>query len=257
MRLSKIPEDHSYVKTKKASTEPGLSLSMHNEAPEAIRAISSFLKFHPTSEIRIWGNEPQELNQVGMKFGIPVINSPQYVNKLTTLLHSQDSREPEKAAEILREFLRTIHFVYSGMKCEYVVYMHPDHLVVRKFKISRLKYDLEIHKVNRYSLNQKEAWREVTGKNLKLKSYGLAGYFRREALVTAIEFLLDEKTVQLDLLMSKDLDFIFEDLIIPCAFDYLGFTIKDQGFTREIRRKKRIRLLFRRPIMFHQVEKLK
>lgn len=234
----------------------GLSIGMHNEVQEATRAIKSFLKYHPNSEIKLWGNREAELRQVGQILGIEVLDSPPYVTKLMQFLHSEGEKNCETAAEILREFLSFSLNIYSQMNSEYVVYMHPDHLVVSRFKEYRLKYDLEIHKVNRYSKKQQKAWFEATGKDLRLKSYGLAGYFRRESLISALEFLLNYERVNLGLLMSRDLDFIFEDLIIPCAFDHLGFKIRDQNLTREMRRKLRLRSIFIRTILLHQVPKL-
>ncbi len=129
--------------------------------------------------------------------------------------------------------------------------------MVRELKKSKLKFDLEIHKVNRYSERQLEAWEKATGKRLALDSYGLAGYFRRESLIEALNFLLDPEEINLELLMAKDLDFIFEDLIIPCAFDALGFKIKDQNINQEIRRRRRFTSLFSRPVLLHQVERVK
>jgi hypothetical protein len=205
----------------------------------------------------LWGNSQNELLEVGLKLGLEVKESPKYVERLMSLLHSKDAKGPLEAAEILREFLRCALEVYSSMSTEFVVYMHPDHLVVKSFSKSKLKYDLEIHKVNRYSKLQTEAWKEVTGKQLTLKSYGLAGYFRRESLVEALKFLLNPEKVNLELLMSKDLNFIFEDLIIPCAFDYLGYKIKDQSITREMRRRRRIRSFWFRPVLLHQVARIK
>ena len=234
----------------------GLSISMHNEVQETKRAVESFLKFHPKSEVKLWGNEKSELSLVGSTLGIPVIDSPQYVNKLMSLLHSDGDKDCIVAADILREFLTCALGVYSQMNSEFVMYMHPDHLVVGSLRSARLKHDLEIHKVNKYSDRQRNAWFEATGKDLELKSYGLAGYFRRESLVSALECLLDPKRIDLELLMSRDLDFIFEDLIIPCAFDYLGFQIKDQNLTRELRRRRRLKSFFIRPVLLHQVSRL-
>ena len=235
----------------------GLSISMHNEVLEATRAIESFLKFHPSSEVKLWGNKESELKEVGSKFGLNVTRSPQYVNKLLQLLHSETEKASVEAAEILREFLQCALQIYSEMSCEYVVYMHPDHLVVKQFRKSHLKYDLELHKVNKYSNKQKEAWLRVTGRPLSLNSYGLAGYFRRSSLISAINLLLNKKLVNLEMLMESDPDFIFEDLVIPCAFDYLGFEIKDQNLTQEIRRRKRFSSYFRSPVLLHQVERIR
>ena len=234
----------------------GLSISMHNEIRETLRAIKSFQKFHPESEIRIWGNEPEDLKTVGQYLDLPTKNSPQYVNKLMGVLHSPGNNDGEKGAEILREFLYCALEVYNGMKCEYVVYLHPDHLVVGQFSDKLLKNDLEIHKVNRYTKSQQLAWLSVTGKPLALRSYGLAGYFRRESLISALEFLLDDDKVKLDELLGLDINFIFEDLIIPCAFDYLGYSVVDQNLTTEIRRRKRVRSFIVKPILIHQMSKI-
>lgn len=234
----------------------GLSVGMHDEVSEAIRAIDSFRLFHPEAEIKIWGNKEVELEQVASTLGMSALVSPRYVDKVKALLRIEGSRDHLIAADILREYLEFALSLYTQMESEFVVFMHPDHLLLRKFEDFRLKSDLEIHKVNRYSDRQRNAWFEATGKELELKSYGLAGYFRRESLVSALEFLLDPKRVDLKLLMSRDLDFIFEDLIIPCAFDYLGFQIKDQNLTRELRRRRRLRSFFILPVLLHQVSRL-
>jgi len=234
----------------------GLSISMHNEIKETLRAVESFRKFHPETEIRIWGNEPEDLRIVGKSLDLPVIDSPQYVNQLMQVLHSPKGRDVKEGARILQEFLVCALEVYKSMKCEYVVYLHPDHLVVGRFPDKKLKNDLEIHKVNRYSQNQQAAWQSATGKPLKLGAYGLAGYFRRESLIAAIEFLLDDDKIKLDELLALDIDFIFEDLIIPCAFDYLGYSIYDQNLTMEIRRRKRMRNFIFKPILIHQMPKI-
>lgn len=244
------------MKQKSLVKSLGLSISMHDETLEAIRAIESFLKFHPDSEVKLWGNREAELKEVGSSFGLIVTSSPQYVNKLMQLLHSKTEKSPAEAAEILREFLQCALQIYSEMNCDYVVYLHPDHLVVRKFRKSHLKHDLELHKVNKYSSKQKEAWFSITGRPLSLNSYGLAGYFRRSSLIAAINLLLNKELINLELLMESDLDFIFEDLIIPCAFDYLGFEVKDQNLTQEIRRRKRLSSYFRSPVLLHQVERI-
>jgi hypothetical protein len=234
----------------------GLSIGMHDEVFEAIRAIDSFRVRHPKSEIKIWGNKEAELEQVGSTLGMLVLPSPLYADKVMGLLRTKDLRDDAAAAAILREYLKFALSLYSQMNSEFVVFMHPDHLVLKRFRGFRLKHDLEIHKVNKYSDRQRNAWFEATGKDLELKSYGLAGYFRRESLVSALEFLLNPKRIDLELLMSRDLDFIFEDLIIPCAFDYLGFRIKDQNLTRELRRRRRLRSFFIRPVLLHQVSRL-
>lgn len=234
----------------------GLSISMHNEIEETMRAVESFQKFHPKTQIRIWGNEPKDLRIVGKKLNLPVIDSPQYVNQLMQVLHSPNGRDVKEGAKILREFLVCALEVYKSMKCEYVVYLHPDHLVVGQFSDKKLKNDLEIHKVNRYTQNQRAAWKSATGKPLRLRAYGLAGYFRRASLVSAIELLLDDDKVKLDELLALDLNFIFEDLIIPCAFDYLDYSICDQNLTMEIRRRKRMRNFIIKPILFHQMPKI-
>ena len=240
-----------------ASAKLGLSISMHTEELEAIRAIKSFLNYHPDSEIKLWGNSDVELEKVGAALGLQVKKSPKYVDKLMALLQSKEEKSPEIAAEILREFLRCALEVYTSMTVEFVVYMHPDHLMVRELKRSKLKFDLEIHKVNPYSERQLEAWEKATGKRLRLDSYGLAGYFRRKSLIEALDFLLDPEKINLELLMANDLDFIFEDLIIPCAFDALGFKIRDQNITQEIRRRRRLSSFFARPVLLHQVARFK
>jgi len=194
------------------SLKIGLSISMHNENMETIRAIKSFQKFHPNSEISLWGNERANLLEVGEHLGLDTKDSPQYVNKLMNLLHSPTPYNSKEGAKILREFLFCALDVYKSMNCEYVLYLHPDHLVINKFHQKILKNDLEIHKVNRYSPIQREAWKNTTGKKLKLKSYGLAGYFRRDSLISSLEFLLNENRINLDELLSQDINFIFEDL---------------------------------------------
>ena len=241
---------------KSVNPEVGLSISMHDETDETIRAVESFLKFHPDAEVKIWGNEKISLQNVGDYFNLETKDSPQYVNKLMKLLHSSHPNDGEQGAKILREFLVCAYEVYESMRSEFVIYLHPDHLMVDTYKRNILKHDLEIHKVNRYTKVQREAWKNATGKPLKLKSYGLAGYFRRESLMTSLEFLLNEERIELDKLLNIDIDFIFEDLIIPCAFDYLDFSIRDQNLTMELRRKHRMRNLLKKPILIHQMPKI-
>ena len=233
----------------------GLSIHMHDEVQEAIRAVDSFLKYHPGCEVSIWGNEPQELSIVGTHFSLTTKESPQYVNELLKILRHEGYYDSRKAAKILREFLLCAKDVYQSMQSEYVVFLHPDHLVVKSFTSRLLKGDLEISKVNKYTANQKNAWLSVTDKPLKLKAYGLAGYYRRESLLTVINLLLDDSTIDLNKLLALDVNFISEDLIIPCAFDYLDYEVVEQDITLELKRRMTLGKYLKKHVLLHQVPK--
>jgi len=234
----------------------GLSLGMHNETKEAIRAIESFKRFYPDGEIKLWGNQPNELAQVSLYFNMSGEDSPNYMNKLFAIIKAQQKPKGDEAAEVIREFLNSCRKIYESMKSEYVIYMHPDHLMIRRLNTNKLKFDLEMFKVNKYTPQQKVAWKAVSGKELTLDSYGLAGYYRREPLVQVLNFLTNESEFSLNKLLELNNDFIFEDLIIPCGFDLLGYRIGDQSLTRELRRRRRISQYFVKPTLLHQMPRV-
>lgn len=253
--MAKHSEKPSVMQNKK-NLSIGLSIHMHDEIQEAIRAINSFLKYHPSCEVSIWGNEPPELRIVGAHFNKSTIDSPQYVNDLLKILRHEGNYDSIKACNILKEFLFCAKGVYQSMSSEYVIFLHPDHLVVRPFTSRLLKGDLEISKVNKYTKNQKDAWLSVTGKPLKIKAYGLAGYYHRESLLAAINLLLDDSIIDLKKLLEADVNFICEDLIIPCAFDYLGYEIVGQNITLELKRRKSLRKYLNKHVLLHQLPKI-
>ena len=234
----------------------GLSISMHTEIHEAIRAIESFKNFYPTSEVKLWGNQPDQLREVSKYLNINGLDSPNYVDKLMKLLHSKEGIDFIRGAEIIREFLEFAQSIYKSMESEYVIYFHPDHKMIRKYKDHLFNAKLEITKVNYFTENQKHAWKIVTGKDLKLEAYGLAGYFHRESLIEVISFLLERSLCNLENLLNMDIDFIFEDLLIPCGFDFLNLSIKDQGLTKELRRRSTLRQIIKRPYLLHQLERI-
>ena len=212
-----------------------LILNVYNEVELARGTILSFKKYHPNSSVIVSGSENLSLLRLSEDFLIQTVHTNQYMEPLNEILKEKFTADLDRKIDCILAQLTNLQKSFQLVQTEYSYYLHPDHRVVKYFDFKSAKYDLEIQKSNRISEKELDVLKNFFPDQTVIPYYGIWGYFRTEAMLKTLSYLLNENIVR-SLLMASDL-FIYDDLLIPTIMQCLGFKVGDQTITCELRRK--------------------
>lgn len=234
----------------------GALLLVHDELNEAVRCYNSFTKFYDSNKITILCNIKENKNYLQNKTKKNIGDWPDYVTKLISLNSGPREQQVDLRMELYREYLTSIHKAYVEINSKYLMFLHPDHILLRSFKSKELNAQIEFSPVNSYDKETDKALHEVLGFSRTIKGYGLPSYYEKTSLISALEFMLADSSKIIRALIEIDYKFNYGDYAIPLIFDYLGSTSADKNLLREVSRRRKLIHFFKKPVLLHQVPRI-
>jgi len=244
-------------KSRYLSANVGALLLVHDELDEAVRCYQSFTRFYNSDQITILCNIKENKNYLHEKTGKIIADWPDYVTKLISLSSGPREQQVDMRMEFYREYLTTIYTSCKEIDSDYLMFLHPDHILVRQFKSNELNTEIEFSPVNIYSEDTDKALLKVLGFTRTIKGYGLPSYYEKASLLNALEFMLSDSSKILRALIEIDYKFNYGDYAIPLIFDYLGSISDDKNLLRELARRRKLIHYFKKPVLLHKVPRIK
>jgi hypothetical protein len=235
----------------------GALLLVHDEVDEAVRCFNSFTQFYDASKITILCNIKENKEYLRVKTGQIIGDWPDYVTKLISLNSGPREQQVELRMDFYREYLTSIYDAYKNIDANYLMFLHPDHKIIRPFKTNEVLAEIEYSPVNFYDEETDDALRKVLGFERTISGYGLPSYYQKTSLIKALEFMLDDSSKTLRALVAIDFKFNYGDYAIPLIFNYLGSTSDDKNLLRELSRRRRFVHFFKNPVLHHKVPKIR
>ena len=248
--------DSDMVRHKSLGLDVGALLLVHDEVDEAVRCFNSFRQFYDENKITVLCNIKENKEWLRVKTGKHIGDWPDYVTKLISLDGGPREQQVELRMEFYREYLTSIYDAYRKIDANYVLFLHPDHMIIRPFKSVEVRAEIEYTPVNLYGEVTDEALRKVLGFKRTISGYGLPSYYRKTSLIHALEFMLEDSSKTLRDLVGVDYKFNYGDYAIPLIFNYLGFTSNDKNLLRELSRRRKLVHYFKKPVLLHKVPKI-
>ena len=244
------------IRHKPLSLDVGALLLVHDEVEEAIRCFNSFKQFYDENKIIVLCNIRENKEYLRIKTGKIIGDWPDYVTNLISMDDGPREQQVELRMEFYREYLTSIYNAYRKIDANYLLPLHPDHLIIRQFKSFEVRAEIEYTPVNFYGEITDEALRKVLGFRRTISGYGLPSYYRKTSLIYALEFMLEDSGKTLRNLISIDYKFNYGDYAIPLIFDYLGLTSNDRNLLRELSKRKKLVHYIKKPVLLHKVPKI-
>jgi hypothetical protein len=229
----------------------GAIFFMHNEENAAIKAIDSFLKFYDKSDLILLGNLEESRLKVARHFEMKSYQSQPYIGPLHE--HEKKSRENWKKGVSIDLVGIQLQNIYSGLiklETKYALYLHPDHLLIKKIKFKDYA-DLESNTPNKYESKLIENLSKKYSKVSELEGYGHPGMLNRDAFLKCYEFFKNNLDVFDEIEAISENLIAYDDFLLPILFKLCGYSVSDNNLTREVRRQRQFKN-FRSPLL-HQV----
>jgi len=220
-------------------SEVSAILNIYREEIQAEGTIKTFQKYYPNSKLIISGSEKNSVACLAEKYSLASIITKQYINPLHEIEAKKFQVSVHDLYECINKQISNLYSLFQPIKTEFILYLHPDHRVVKKFDFKNAKYDLEILKSNRINQSVLNVATDMLPKSKLIKKYGVWGYFRTDAIIQTLSYILDNENL-LKSLLSKNELFIYDDILIPILMNVLGFKIGSQNFTWELNRRTSI-----------------
>jgi len=230
----------------------GLLITMHNEITGAIKCVESYKK-HFNDNIKIIGNDAIALGKVSDYFNLKSKFSHNIIRRMHEAERSFYKVEFEQLSSIIIDLLESYYNHCSEIKAQFIISLHPDHLIYRSYEHLVGRYDLEINYINKYSSEFKHDFSSATGFNFGLTNFGLPSYMNRDKLLQTIEFVRRNNYSLLNKLVAKNPKFIYEDSLLPILFEYQGLKVGSQSISYEMGRKQQSIIRYYRFYLLHQV----
>lgn len=241
---------------KHSTNPPSLVINMHDEVFDCIGAIESFRKFIPDGQIRLTGNSELHVQKVAEYTGLSYSVSPRYFDQISRIRALPIQEQRKESIDALTQLFKFFLKVTQELPESKVFYMHPDHRLLRKPKQSEMKFAAELTHSNPISKEMRIKWQDALGKELGLKHYGIPTYFDRDVLVSTLEFLTENNSEVMKKLIHESEVFIYDDLLLSAAIAHCGYEVKFKGLTRELRRRRILRHILKKPLLVHQIERI-
>lgn len=229
---------------------------MHDEVFDCIGAIESFRKFIPDGQIKLTGNSELHVQNVAQYTGLSYSISPRYFDQISRIRTLPIEEQRKESIDALTQLFKFFLKATQELPKSKVFYMHPDHRFLRKPKQSEMKFAAELTLSNPISKDIRIKWQNALGKKLSLRHYGIPTYFDRDVLVSTLEFLTENNSEVMKKLIHESEIFIYDDLLLAAAIAHRGYEVKFKGLTREIRRRRILRYILKKPLLVHQIERI-
>jgi hypothetical protein len=239
-----------------ANQSIGAMLLVHDELDEAVRCYNSFKEFYDLEKIIILCNISRNKDYLHKTTKKEIGDWPDYVTKLISLNSGPREEQVNLRMEFYREYLNSIYETYRKIDSEFLMFLHPDHMIIRPFKTFELNADIEFSPINFYDKTTDEALMKVLSFKRRIKGYGLPSYYSKSGLIKTLDFMLKDSSKILRALIEIDYKFNYGDYAIPLIFDYLGLKVENKNLLRELSGRKKLIHVFKKPVLFHKVPKI-
>lgn len=226
---------------------------MHDEFDSAKTCALSFIECYGVENLLIMGNVPEISSRLALELGAKHQIYPSYIDRLRVLEADQDQAQVNVRVNVISDLLLAYRRGALNFETDYIVFLHPDHRVLRPIMPCKIKSDIDYYPVNAYDSIAVSAIKDVLGHSLSIDGYGLPTFMNRSSLLECLDLLLDREPTLLSLLMNMDSRFVYDDFLLPIIFEFLGFNFSDRAIMHEMKRRRRIKHYFVRPLLLHQV----
>jgi hypothetical protein len=228
-------------------------LFMHDEFALAKECALSFGRNYGFENLLVMGNIPEVSGRLADELYVKHDVWPLYIDRLRAFEANHENKLITLRVNLIRDLLLSWRRCALSLDTDFLMFLHPDHRVLRRIPESRLRSDIDFYQVNKYDAESKKTIEIVLDHSISLSGYGLPTFIRRSSLLRCLELLLDHRPDILVSLMELDARFVYDDFLLPTIFDFLGFEISDSALMFEVNRRRRLRHLFRKPPLLHQV----
>lgn len=215
----------------------GAIVHFNTEIKSALNAAKSFETVYPKGQLILQSSNSISVERVKEVFKYEIVECFPYVSDLIKIQKKNFKFSLSERVKCLENHLINVKTALNKIDTKYVIWLHPDHKIIKNIPENKLDLDLEYTIRNKYSKNTLYDFEKVTSFSSNLKGYGIPSYHKRESFLSVINYLLQSESEILYQLISISNDFICDDVLVPLAHEMLGFKIGDRKLTRELRRR--------------------
>jgi hypothetical protein len=237
--------------SRRATGDVGAVLFMRKEGEQAVRAGRSYLKHYAAGTIVLNGDDPFSAMVAADRLEMPYLTGPSYVDRLHELERMPGTVWTGKLCfEVVSIYFDRLLASLRTLSTEYVLILHPDHRVRRKFVIPE-GLDFDFNTTNPLGEDVLRWMSRHCDRPFPFEGYGLSSICRRSAVITALEYFYTHEQQIQDLGDVEPLVRYGDDFLLPLLVHLSGGRVSCSNLTTECNRDSSWR--WRTTPLLHQV----